>query len=111
MRSTAERTAAVMARTNELELISRRRKSRGIAAVSVAASLLLITGLSLAMPGLTARGGVAAQTELSAAASMFAGSGALGYIVIGILAFLLGCAVTVLCFRLRKWSRDGDKTP
>ena len=41
-------------------------------------------------------------------ASIFSGSGYLGYIVIGIVAFLLGCAVTVFCFRLRKWQKDKE---
>ena len=34
---------------------------------------------------------------------------ALGYIVIGLLAFLLGVCVTVLCFRLRQMSREDDQ--
>ena len=37
---------------------------------------------------------------------MYGGSAALGYIVIGLLAFLLGVCVTVLCFRLRQMSRE-----
>ena len=40
------------------------------------------------------------------AASIFHGGAALGYIVIGLLAFLLGVCVTVLCFRLRQMSRE-----
>ena len=34
------------------------------------------------------------------------GGAALGYIVIGLLAFLLGVCVTVLCFRLRQMNRE-----
>ena len=34
------------------------------------------------------------------------GGSALGYIVIGILAFLLGVCVTILCFRLRRIDRE-----
>jgi hypothetical protein len=33
----------------------------------------------------------------------------LGYIVIGLLAFLLGVCVTVLCFRLRQMNREDDQ--
>ena len=40
------------------------------------------------------------------AASIFHGGAALGYIVIGLLAFLLGVCVTVLCFRLQQMNRD-----
>jgi len=35
------------------------------------------------------------------AASIFGNSEALGYIAIGLLAFLLGICVTILCFRIR----------
>ena len=37
---------------------------------------------------------------------MYGGGAALGYIVIGLLAFLLGVCVTVLCFRLRQMNRE-----
>ena len=37
---------------------------------------------------------------------MYGGGAALGYIVIGLLAFLLGVCVTVLCFRIRQLSRE-----
>ena len=36
---------------------------------------------------------------------MYSGA-ALGYIVIGLLAFLLGVCVTVLCFQLRQMNRE-----
>ena len=42
-------------------------------------------------------------------ASIFAGSGALGYIVIAIIAFLLGVALTMFCIRLREWQERKDK--
>ena len=38
-------------------------------------------------------------------ASIFSASPVLGYIVIGIIAFLLGGAVTVFCFRLKQWEK------
>ena len=39
---------------------------------------------------------------------MFGGGSALGYIAIGLLAFLLGVCVTVLCFRLRRMERETE---
>ena len=36
-------------------------------------------------------------------ASIFSDSGVSGYLVIAILAFLLGITVTVFCFRLKKY--------
>ena len=60
--------------------------------------------------GLYARGiETGSHTGLETAASMFGGSGALGYIVIALLAFLLGVCVSVLCFRLRQLHRDDPR--
>ena len=47
-----------------------------------------------------------AASGFETAASIFHGGAALGYIVIGLLAFLLGVCVTVLCFRIRQLSRE-----
>ena len=41
--------------------------------------------------------------------SIFHDGAALGYIVIGLLAFLLGVCVTVRCFRLRQMNREDDQ--
>ena len=40
------------------------------------------------------------------AATMLGGSTALGYIVVGLLAFVLGVCVTVLCFRIRRLNEE-----
>ena len=37
---------------------------------------------------------------------MFGENGALGYIIIGLLAFFLGVCVTILCFRIRLLNRE-----
>ena len=43
---------------------------------------------------------------IETAASIFHSGAALGYIVIGLLAFLLGVCVTILCFRLRQMNHE-----
>ena len=43
-------------------------------------------------------------------ASIFSGTAALGYIVIGILAFVLGVGVTIFCFRFKKKQEEDDST-
>ena len=40
------------------------------------------------------------------AATTLGGSTALGYMVIGLLAFILGVCVTVLCFRIRQLNKE-----
>ena len=52
------------------------------------------------------RGRTGGEAGFEMAASMFGGSAALGYIVIGLLAFVLGVCVTILCFRLRQLERE-----
>ena len=58
------------------------------------------------MPGIAARIQIGDYSGFETAASMYGGGAALGYIVIGLLAFLLGVCVTVLCFRLRQMNRE-----
>ncbi|MBE6910372.1 MAG: DUF4179 domain-containing protein [Ruminococcaceae bacterium] len=102
MRDTEERMAQMKRRVDALEKKRRRR----IAAASAAACLLAVVGASLAMPGWIERLPAAALPN-GAAASLFAEHAALGYLVIGILAFLLGVSVTILCFRMAMRSRSG----
>jgi len=101
MRDTEERMAQMKRRVDALEKNRRRR----IAAASAAACLLVVLGVSLAMPAWVERMPAAARPN-GTAASLFAGNSALGYLVIGILAFLLGVSVTILCFRLAMHSRS-----
>ena len=61
------------------------------------------------MPGIAAHIQTGNYSGFETAASIFHGGAALGYIVIGLLAFLLGVCVTVLCFRLRQMSREDDR--
>ncbi len=107
MRNTDERLAAVRDRMAALD----RAHDRRIAVTSVAVCLLAIAALSAYMPGWVASSAYAESGGATFAASLFAENGALGYLVIGILAFVLGVSVTVLCFRLRKSARDKDETP
>ena len=62
--------------------------------------------LAIAMPGMTAQLQPDSCTGFETAASMYGGSDALGYIIVGLLAFLLGVCMTILCFRLRQMERD-----
>ena len=106
MRSHEERIAEVKRRTAARERAKRLRRGR-IAIVSAAAACLaLIVGASLAMPGIVVRLQSGDHTGLETAASMYGGSTVLGYIMIGLLAFLLGVCVTILCFRIRRMERE-----
>ena len=106
MRSHEERVAEAKRRIAKIEQEKRRRRNTVTMASAVEASLVLLIGASLAMPGIAASIQTGDYSGFEMAASIFHGGAALGYIVIGLLAFLLGVCVTVLCFRLRQMNRE-----
>ena len=106
MRSHEERVAEAKRRIAKMEREKRLRRNTITMASAVAACLVLLIGASFAMPGIAAKIQTGDYSGFETAASMYGGSAALGYIVIGLLAFLLGVCVTVLCFRLRQMNRE-----
>ena len=109
MRSHEERVAETKRRIAQIEREKRRRRNTITMASAVAACLVLLIGASLAMPGIAASIQTGDYSGFETAASMYGGGAALGYIAIGLLAFLLGACVTVLCFRLRQMNREDDQ--
>ena len=106
MRSHEERVVETKRRIAAMERKKRLRRNTVTMASTVAACLVLLIGASLAMPGIAESIQTGDYSGFETAASIFHGGAALGYIVIGLLAFLLGVCVTVLCFRLRQMSRE-----
>ena len=106
MRSYEERVAETKRRIAARQREKRLRRNTVTMASAVAACLALLIGASLAMPGIAASIQTGDYSGFETAASIFHGGVALGYIVIGLLAFLLGVCVTVLCFRLRQMNRE-----
>lgn len=110
MRTTSERIEAIEKRTREIRRQRRTRHKFFMAGLLTAACLTLLIGVALTMPDLMARQGASAashmKTAASGAAGVFAQSDAAGYIFIGLLAFGLGCGVTILCYRLRGQERE-----
>ena len=106
MRSHEERVVETKRRIAAMERKKRLRRNTVAMASTVAACLVLLIGASLAMPGIAESIQTGDYSGFETAASIFHGGAALGYIVIGLLAFLLGVCVTVLCFRLRQMSRE-----
>ena len=106
MRSHEERVAEAKRRIAKIEREKRRRRNTITMASAVAACLVLLIGASLAMPGIAANIQTRDYSGFEMTASIFHGGTALGYIVIGLLAFLLGVCVTILCFRIRQMNRE-----
>ena len=90
MRSHEERIAEVKRRIAEKERRRRQQQERIAAVFGVAACL--------AEPSMSSGFGTAA--------TMLGGSAALGYIVTGLLAFVLGVCVTIACFRICLLHKD-----
>ena len=109
MRSHEERIAETKRRIAKMEREKRRRRNTITMASAMAACLALLIGASFVMPGIAANIQTGDYAGFETAASMYGGSAALGYIVIGLLAFLLGVCVTVLCVRLRQMNREDDQ--
>ena len=106
MRSHEERVAETKRRIAKIEREKRLRRDKFTMISAAAACLALLIGASLAMPGIATRIQAGDYSGFETAASIFHSGAALGYIVIGLLAFLLGVCVTVLCFRIRQPSRE-----
>ena len=109
MRSHEERVAETKRRIAARQREKRLRRNTITMASAMAACFALLIGASLAMPGIAASIQTGDYSGFETAASIFHGGVALGYIVIGLLAFLLGVSVTVLCFRLRQMNREDDQ--
>lgn len=110
MRSHEERLAAVKQRIAQEEQRKRIRRIRVTTVCSAAACFAVIVGLSVLMPGIVQNMTVDNYSVFETAASIFGGGAVMGHLIIGLVAFLLGICVTILCFRLRKFRReDGEK--
>ena len=101
-----ERIAEVKRRIGEKERQQRLRHRRIVSAFCIAACLAVIVGVSFAMPGIVGQITPGTSSGFETAATILGGGTALGYMVIGLLAFILGVCVTILCFRIRQMDKE-----
>ena len=106
MRSHEERIAEVRRRITEKERQKRRKQRRIVAISCIAACLAVIVGVSFIMPGIVGQIEPGASSGFETAATILGGGTALGYMVIGLLAFILGACVTILCFRIHQLNKE-----
>ena len=105
MRDLDEQLRMIQSRSLRLRQEKRRRRTILRETGLVCACMVLIAGAALWVSGVT---GAAVPVTVSPYGSMIAGSRFIGYIVIGVLAFLLGISVTLLGLQMRK-KQDGEK--
>ena len=101
MRTNNERAALVRKRTAEIKWKRQKKKQRALDMICIVACLILVVGIGSFMPALMVAPGREVY-HASGAASLVASHGALGYILMGLMAFLLGVCVTVILYRLHR---------
>ena len=102
-----ERIAEVKRRIGEKERQQRLRHRRIVSAFCIAACLAVIVGVSFVMPGIVRTDYAPVLLPVLKRQQQVLGGGtALGYMVIGLLAFILGVCVTILCFRIRQLNKE-----
>ena len=107
MRTNEERAGLVHKRAAEIKRERQKKKQRALDMSCIAACLILVIGLGSLMPGLAAGIPGGEVHHASGAASLVGSHAALGYILMGLMAFLLGVCVTMLLYRLHR--RNGRK--
>ena len=93
MRSHEERIAEVRRRITEKERQKRRKQRR-------------IVGASFVMSGISRQMVPGISSGYETAATILGGGAAPEYIIIGVLSFLLGVCVTILCFRVHLLDKE-----
>ena len=97
-------------RAREIEYQQLKRRVTLIQGISVILCIAAVVLFAFFMPGFEQKITPEIVTE-GMSASIFSNSSVLGFIVVAVLSFLLGTAVTVFCYRLKNWQeshRDGD---
>lgn len=105
MRSHEERIAEVRRRIAEKERQKRRKQRRIVAISCIAACLAVIFGASFVMSGISGQMTPWISDGYETAATILGGA-APEYIIIGLLSFLLGVCVTILCFRIHLLDKE-----
>ena len=103
MRSHEERIAEVRRRITEKERQKKRKQRRIVAISCIAACLAVIFGASFVISGQMVPGN---SSGYETAATILGGGAAPEYIIIGVLSFLLGVCVTILCFRVHLLDKE-----
>ena len=105
MRSTNERMKLLKMRTGKLK---QRRKNKMLTALSYAACFGIVAAMS-AFAAFDMHSVSVHKSVVENTASIFANTQFFGYVSVGILAFLLGISVTLLCSLLHKRNKGERK--
>lgn len=101
MRTDKEIAAEALRRAEGMRRARRSRQSRLFTGLAAAACLVLVVGLSFALSAVLPAQAPADADGGLYSASLLLGSGVGGYVLVGVVGFALGVAVTLLARRLR----------
>ena len=96
--STEEITREILQRAEQLDVSDAQRKNRLYTLLSVVASLLFIIGFAIIIP-LFVSNELLLETAQHQTATIFASSQIGGYVLVGVIAFAVGAAVTLFCVK------------
>lgn len=102
MRTAEERLRLISRRTASLRRARSRRRRLAIDALCAVGCLVLIVCMGSALAGLETDADAPGMLLPTGTASLLASGEALGYVLMGVMAFVLGVCVTVLLYRLRR---------
>lgn len=102
MKSNEERLELIQQRVRQIKRKQAQRRQQLVGTASMGCSLILILFLGIKMPSFTKNFTTDQVEQTTAAASLIGNSMTVGYVIMGIAAFLLGVGVTVLLFSLRE---------
>ena len=108
MRTNEERITALHSRALQLKRQRKNQQFFAVCALTGAVCLGLLIEISSRMPDIADSRFIDGASD-AMNASIFSSGSFLVYIVIAILAFLLGIIVTIFCFRLKKWLDEKDR--
>ena len=104
MLTNKERTDELHKRVARIRAERKRRTAYISAAAGAAVSLALVIAVAAVMPGIA--GNIDVTPTVGMSASILADGGVLGYVIVGLIAFLLGISFTIFCVKLKKWQSE-----
>ena len=102
MRTNEERAGLVQKRTAKIKRKRHKIKQRALDMICIAVCMILVVGIGSFMPGFAIGITAGEVHHASGTASLVGSHSALGYILMGLMAFLLGVCVTVLLYRMHR---------
>ena len=108
MRTDEEKLMALHERADRIEHRRNVRIARIVSVAGFAACMVIVVIFAMLMPGVLDRNTSIPQNS-GMSASVFTSGSALGFIVIGAMAFILGVLITILCYKLKRWAGENDR--